>query len=133
MIDSTQSAISTLQDTTKSELEREAGISYLAENVSAEGLEVLVAALEDDDEGVQWKAASALGRLGEEALPPLLRALTKPDNDARLRKGALHALHTMKPELREELRELEKALRGPAAEIATMEAASDLMIRRHIA
>jgi HEAT repeat protein len=133
MIDSTQSAISTLQDTSKSELEREEGITYLAENVSAEGAQALVAALEDDDEGVQWKAASALGRLGEDALPSLLRALARPDNDARLRKGALHAVHTMNPELREETKELEKALTGPAADIATMEAASDLMIRRHIA
>ena len=132
MIDSTESAISTMQDTTKSELEREKGITYLAENASAEGAEALVAALEDDDEGIQWKAASALGRLGEDALPPLLRALARPETDARLRKGALHALHTMSPKLREETKELQKALGGPAADIAAMEAASDLMIRRHI-
>ena len=133
MIDSTESAIRTMQDTSKSELEREEGITYLAENASAEGAEALVAALEDDDEGIQWKAASALGILGEEALPALLRALARPENGARLRKGALHALHSMSPKLREETAELQKALSGPAADIAAMEAASDLMIRRHIA
>jgi HEAT repeat protein len=132
MIDSTQVAIDTLHDTKKSEFEREVAINYLVENVSAERAQALVVALEDDDEGVQWKAASALGRLGEEALPSLLRALARPDNDARLRKGALHALHTMKPELREETKELQKALSGPAADIATMEAAYELMARRHI-
>ena len=133
MIDSTEKAISAIHDTSKSELERELGITYLAEHASAEGAAALVAALEDDDEGIQWKAATALGSLGEEALAPLLKALARPDNDARLRKGARHALHTMKPELREETKELEKALSGPAADIATMEAAYDLMNRRHIA
>lgn len=133
MVGSTESAIMAIQDRTKSELEREEGITFLAEHPTPEGMEALVAALEDDDEGIQWKAATALGTMGEDALPALLHALARPDNDARLRKGARHALHTMKPELREELKELEKALSGPAADIATMEAAYDLMARRHIA
>lgn len=130
MIDSTEKAIAVLKQTSKSEWEREDAIRFLADNVTDQGTEALVAALEDDEYSIRYASGSALASMGEKALPALLRGLCRPDNDARLREGAKHVLHrTLDTKVREETKDLLKALDGPAADIATMEAASDLMIR----
>ena len=54
-------------------------------------LEVLLEKLSDDNEGIRWNAAEALGRLGDlRAVDPLIETLW--DDDARVRKKAAWAL-----------------------------------------
>jgi len=54
-------------------------------------VEGLIGALEDSDAGVRWKAAYALGEIGDErAIEPLIEALK--DSDEYVRGGAAHAL-----------------------------------------
>jgi HEAT repeat protein len=52
----------------------------------------LALALEDDVEEVCWRAAEALGALGEAGLLALLRALIARSNSPKLRRGAHHIL-----------------------------------------
>jgi HEAT repeat protein len=79
----------------------------------------LVAALEDDHNGVRWLAVDGLIGIGRAALPPLLEALTQRAGSIWLREGAHHVLHGMrdlgllrKPEL-----EVYRALRDSAPDI----------------
>lgn len=54
-------------------------------------LETLLEKLSDDNEGIRWNAAEALGRLGDlRAVDPLIDTLW--DDDARVRKKAAWAL-----------------------------------------
>lgn len=55
----------------------------------------LVEMLMDDDTGVRWAAMEALIRLNQAALPPLIQALVKHFDSARLREGAHHILHNL--------------------------------------
>jgi HEAT repeat protein len=133
MIESTEQAIDILQDTANSEAERENAIHFLQQHESREGIEVLVTALEDDDYGVRWAAGSALAKFGESAMPSLLNALIKADNDSRLREASVHIIHnSTSRKVREESKELLKALKGPSAAIASMEAAYGLMEKWNI-
>ena len=130
MVESTEQAITILKDTELSELEREHAIEYLQDHPSPEGIEAFIVALEDDDPGVRWKSASALALQGQSAMHPLLEALCRPDADARLREGAWHVLRqNASKEVREDGQELLQALRGPAANIATLEAANKLLLK----
>ena len=133
MIESTEQAIEIIQDTANSETEREQAIHFLQEHESREGIDVLVASLEDDDYGVRWAAGSALAQFGESAMPSLLNALIKADSDSRLREGAVHILHiSSSRKVRDESKELLEALKGPSAAIASMEAAYDLLEKWNI-
>ncbi|MFA5254266.1 MAG: HEAT repeat domain-containing protein [Methanoregula sp.] len=54
-------------------------------------LEILLEKLSDDNEGIRWNAAEALGRLGDlRAVDPLIDTLW--DDDARVRVKAAWAL-----------------------------------------
>jgi HEAT repeat protein len=55
----------------------------------------LVEILMDEDTGVRWAAMEALIRMNQAAVPPLIRALVKHFDSARLREGALHVLHNL--------------------------------------
>ena len=46
-------------------------------------IEELIQALQDDDEDVRWDAVSALGKIGEKAVPALIQALQDDDEDVR--------------------------------------------------
>lgn len=128
MIQSTEQAISTMQNTRLSEKDREEGIHYLRDNSSPAGIDALVAALRDDDHGVRFAAANALAFLGDSAMPALLKALAQPDCDSLLRNGAYIVLNeNTSPRVRQSSGELLKALKGPQAAIATMEASVKLM------
>jgi HEAT repeat protein len=128
MIKSTDEALAILRNTKLSELEREDAIRYLLEYPSHEGMEALVAALQDDDSGVRWKAGAALAQLGEAGMPALLRALCQPTEDALLRQGARHVLHyNASPRVHQQTQELMEALKGPGSAVATMEAAHKLL------
>ena len=120
MIESTEQAISILQNTKLGELDREDAIEYLRLNPSAEGSLALVAALDDDDHGVGWACGSALASLGEQAFPPLLEALSQPDNSIRLRQGARHVIHyNSSIKVRHQSAQLLKALKGQGAALST--------------
>jgi HEAT repeat protein len=49
----------------------------------------------DDDTGVRWAAMEALIRLNQAAILPLVQALVKHFDSARLREGAHHVLHNL--------------------------------------
>lgn len=128
MIQSTQQAIAALQNTRLSEAEREQGIHYLRDNRSSEGIEALVAALQDADAGIRFAAGNALAGLGDAAMPALLQALAQPGNDILLRSGAHRVIsENVSARVREQGQGLLKALKGPQAGIASMEAAIKLM------
>jgi HEAT repeat protein len=128
MIKSPEEAIAILKNTRLSELEREDAIRYLQEYPSPEGMQALVAALQDDDSGVRWKAAAALAEMGEAGMPALLKALCQPTEDELLRQGARHVLHyNTSPRVRQQAQELMLALQGPGSSVSTMEAAYRLL------
>lgn len=93
---STREALTILDDVHSSMLQREAAAHFLETHASADIVDRLVAALQDDDQGVRWAAANSLAKLGPAALPALLRALRDPARvgDPRLREGIYHVLHT---------------------------------------
>ena len=63
-------------------------------------------------------------------MPALLKALTRPDSDSRLRESAVHIIHqNSSSKVREDTQELLGALKGPSAAIASIEAAYELMNR----
>jgi HEAT repeat protein len=128
MIKSTEEAIAILRDTRLSELEREDAVRFLQEHPSPEGMEGLVAALQDDDDGVRWKAGAALAQLGDAGMPALLRALCQPTEDELLRQGAHHVLHyNASPRVQQQSRELMEALKGPGSSLTTIEVAHKLL------
>jgi hypothetical protein len=100
----------------------------LPDHPTAEGIEALVTALEDDDAGVRRSAGAALAQLGDVAFPALLGKLAHRSNDAWLREGARHGIHyNSSPRVRDESGDLMRALKGPGADIASMEAAYKLL------
>ncbi|MEZ4768737.1 MAG: HEAT repeat domain-containing protein [Caldilineales bacterium] len=128
MIESTAQAIAAMNNPKLSENERSAATRYLRDNPSAEGNAALVAALEDDDHGVRYAASSALAYIGEPAMPALLEALAKPDNDKVVRDGAHRVIsENSSPRVREYCGDLLAALKGPQAGIASMQEAVRLM------
>ncbi len=87
---------------------------------SAKALEVIddpstapafIKALEDEDAGIRWLAAEALGRMGAIGLRLLLSKLISDTGSGWLREGAHHALHfyngMLSPQLEQLLRALE--------------------------
>jgi HEAT repeat protein len=128
MIKSTEEAIAILKNTRLSELERENAIHYLQEHPRPEGMEALVAALQDDDSGVRWTAGAVLAQLGDAGLPALLRALCQPSEDELLRQGARHVLHyNASPRVHQQTQELMEALKGPGSAVITIEVAHKLL------
>jgi HEAT repeat protein len=67
----------------------------LADIVDVRAASELVAALEDSNFGVRWLAAEGLIAIGRDALPSLMKALTKRSDSAWLREGAHHVLHDL--------------------------------------
>ena len=125
-------ALTVADDSRQDPREREQAIYYLAEHPSPRGIQTMVRLLEDDDFGVRWVAAVGLSRVGEAALPELLEALVDPHRvaDPRLREGAYHVLHyNFSPMVSELAWDLMKALKGSAADITTLEAASRVLAR----
>ena len=128
MIQTTEQAIAVIQNTRLSEAEREEGIHFVRQAPSAQGIEVLVETLRDNDHGVRFAAAHALAYVGDAAMPALLQALAQADNDIALRKGATIVIgENTSPKVREQGQTLLNALKGSQAGIATMEAAIKLM------
>lgn len=121
-------AIVIAKDLQRSTLDREAAIHSLSQNSSPEALEALVSILRDDDFGIRWAAATGLAYAGEPALVPLLKEIVANGSDRDLRDAAHHALsQSVSPKVRSESQELQRAMKGPSADIATPEAAYKLL------
>lgn len=134
MFDSTETAITVLQDKSGNSANRVHAIKYLQQGATPEIISLLVIMLNDDDYGVHWAASEALAQLGDDAFPALLRALVQADNDQRLRDGVKHIIHTSHgPTVKKEGSIILKAMHGSSQNIATMQAASSIMIKLHIA
>ena len=71
-------ALTTLNNTHRSDFDREWAIHKLSRSPTPQNTRRLVAALEDNEFGVRWAAAVALAELGQPALRPLLEALIIP-------------------------------------------------------
>lgn len=128
MINSAAEAIAALKDVNLPEAERERGIHFLRDNPSPEGIEALVAVLNDDDFGVRWAASSALAVQGDAVLKPLLRMLLTSAGDPQIRDVAGRVLRdNASPDVRSDTSDLQKAMKGPEADIATMMEASRLL------
>ncbi len=122
MIASSVQAMEVLDDVREEAAIREAAIRYLAKGPTPAVITRLVQALQDDDTGVRWAAAEALTPLGLAALPEVLKALTDPQrvSDPRLRESAYHILHSDQASVPVSIAELLDALRGQAADIASL-------------
>ncbi len=128
MATTTEQAIATLQDDSLSSTKRETAIHYLQHNPSDEGTAALVAALRDRDSGVRWACGTALAALGDQALTPLLKSIASEDNDPMLRDGAHHALvHSASSSVRTKTQALQKALKGPGAQLSSMDEAAKIL------
>ncbi len=131
-IQSEAQALTMVSDVRNDPREREAAVRFLTEHPSPQAIQQLVRLLEDGDFGVRWESAVGLAQLGEVALPELLKALVDPQRvaDPRLREGAYHVLHyNHSPEVLSLTRQLMLALKGAAADIATLEAASSVLAK----
>jgi HEAT repeat protein len=125
-IKSETEAVQILDDSFRESLDREEAVRFLAQTRNEKAIERLVQALQDDDFGVRWEASVVLARLGNKALPNLLKALMDPKlvGDPRLRRGAFRVLHHMQSASRpRSVGKLMKALRSPAADLVSMEEA----------
>ena len=129
MTDHIKEALAIFSDPTRSELEREKALELLKGFPSDEVIAALITALHEPDSGIRWSASDVLAIMGDSALKPLLLELTSSRNDLNLRTSALHILHTSHSEtVRMRTIALQKALKGPSAQVASMEAANQLLI-----
>jgi hypothetical protein len=117
-----------LNDPTQSIHLREQALYALAKEPTPAHLERVVQALEDDYFGVRWEAAVVLAKLGDVALVPLLQVLVRQHDSVWLREGAHHVCYySSSAKVCEQTQSLQTALRGPAAEVATADAAAKLL------
>jgi len=124
----TNQALQLLNDTEQDVFTREEALHILAGHPTPTNLERLVQALEDQTASIRWVAADDLAHLGELALPTLLRRLASQHDSVWVREGAHHICrHSSSPEVRAQTQALQAALHGPAAEVATTQAAIELL------
>lgn len=126
-IESVKQAMDILGDTSYSEFEREEAVRFIQEHPSDEGIEGLIAGLDDDDYGVHWACSTAIAELGELAFPAYLEALMKPEHSSRLRDSARHIVHyNSSPRVQVDGQKLLSAVKGPSPALSTIEAAYKL-------
>ncbi len=107
-----------------STLDREGAIHQLKEFPTPAVIDRLIRALEDDDSGVRWAAATTLIEFGKAAAAPLLRTLVEKNDSVWLREGAYRVFHdTHDATVQALTADVVKALKGPAAGLMTTEAA----------
>lgn len=107
-----------------STLDREGAIHQLKEFPTPAVIDRLIRALEDDDSGVRWAAATTLIEFGAAAAAPLLRTLVEKNDSVWLREGAYRVFHDTHDATVQALTvDVVKALKGPAAGLMTTEAA----------
>jgi len=72
----------------------------------------LIAALDDENSGIQWLAAEGLIRLGPEIVEPLLSALIGKTDSLLFLHGVHHIIHDLRDQLPPEFGTLMEALRS---------------------
>ena len=121
-------AFATIQDDSKGLLDREHAIHYLAKHMSPAAVEQLIPVLDSDEFSLRWAAADALRYAGNMALIPLLRKLVQSGSSFTVREVTHHALSkNISPTVREQAQEVLVAMKGPAADLATTQAAYQLL------
>jgi HEAT repeat protein len=127
---SSEQALSILDNRQNLVAEREAAARFLRKNPDPRAVGRLGVALQDEDFGVRWAASEALSQLGVAALEEVLRALADPDRvgDPRLRESAYHMLH-LNQDWPVPVKTLMASLKGPAADLASLEEAARLLQR----
>jgi len=129
MTDHIEEALVVFSDPSRSEHEREKALELLKGLPSDKVTAALIAALHEPDSGIRWSASDVLAMMGDAALKPLLLELASTRNDLNLRQSAIHILHTSHSEnVRLRTAALQKVLKGSGAQIASMEAANQLLI-----
>jgi HEAT repeat protein len=129
MITSSTQAMEILDDVRADVTHREAAIRYLANEPTPAVIARLVQALQDDEVGVRWEAATVLAQYGTPALLEVLKALTDPKRvgDPRLRDSAYHILHLNQAAVPVSITDLLDALKGQAADIASLVEANHVL------
>lgn len=113
-----------VDDKNQSSLDREGAIHQLKEFPTPAVIDAMIQALEDNDSGVRWAAASTLLEFGQAAAIPLLRTLVEKNDSVWLREGAYRVFHdTRSAVVHDATVDVVKALKGPAAGLMTTEAA----------
>jgi len=121
-------ALALLNDPLLSPYEREKGLQALADDPTAEHITRLLEALEDNQFGIRWSAAALLAEMGDKALVPLLQILIRQHDSVWLREGAYHiCYYSSSATVAAQTQALRRALRGPAAEVATTDEAVQLL------
>ncbi len=121
-------ALTLLNDPLLSPYEREKGLQGLADDPTPAHIERLLEALEDNQFGIRWTAAALLAEMGDKALVPLLQLLIRQHDSVWLREGAYHVCYySSSATVAKQTQALRKALRGPAAEVATTDEAVKLL------
>ncbi|MEA3334470.1 MAG: HEAT repeat domain-containing protein [Chloroflexota bacterium] len=121
-------ALAILRDSDRTDIEHETAIHALAGYTDDETIAVLVQTLHDDEFGVRWAAANALAYCGKAALLPVLRDLVAHGTGVNLREVAQVALSkNTDPGVREISKPVLAAMKGPAADLATSQAAYELL------
>ncbi len=123
-------ALRALEDVFAGPSVHQEAIRYLASLDDCDEAESLVQALQSDDPGVRWEAGNLLAKMGEKAIPAVLKALMDPKRvgDPRLRVGVEHMIHRMPDHtILNELSPLVKAINGPSADVETMQEAYRLL------
>lgn len=129
MTDHIEDALIVFSDPTRPEHEREKALELLKGLPSDKVTAALIAALHESDSGIRWAASDVLAMMGDAALKPLLLELASARNDLNLRQSAIHILHTSHSQnVRVRTAALQKALKGPSAQVDSMEAANRLLI-----
>ena len=113
-----------------SELSREQAIHELKNFPEPAVIARLIQTLDSDDGGIRWAASSTLIEFGEAALRPLLMALVEGHDSVWLREGAYRVFHdTHNYKVQQATGDLVKALKGPAAESTTTDAAARALLK----
>ena len=129
---SLEQALDILDNPFRTVAEREAAARYFEVDPDPRAVPRLARALQDEDFGVRWAASEALAQLGVAALEEVLRALADPKRvgDPRLRASAYHMLH-MGHNWPVPVGRLMVSLKGPAADLASLEEAAHLLQLLH--
>jgi HEAT repeat protein len=121
---SPEALLAVIDSAGSSSLDREGAIHQLKEFPTPAVIDRLIRALEDDDSGVRWAAATTLIEFGKAAAAPLLRTLVEKNDSVWLREGAYRVFHdTHDATVQALTADVVKALKGPAAGLMTTEAA----------
>lgn len=121
---SPEALLATIDQAGSSSLDREGAIHQLKDFPTPAVIDRLIRALEDNDSGVRWAAATTLIEFGKAAAAPLLRTLVEKNDSVWLREGAYRVFHdTHDATVQALTADVVKALKGPAAGLRTTEAA----------